>query len=91
MRNIDFLRNKPIAHRGLHNKELNIPENSISAFKEAIAKGLPIELDVHLLKDGKLVVFHDDNLNRMTGLNKKIKDCNYDEISAWKSSNFNRN
>ena len=91
MRNIDFLRNKPIAHRGLHNKELNIPENSISAFKEAIAKGLPIELDVHLLKDGKLVVFHDDNLNRMTGLNKKIKDCNYDEIKdLWLDKTVHR-
>ena len=75
-----FLTNTLIAHRGLHN-EL-IPENSLKAFKEAIKKKHTIEFDVHLLKDGNVVVFHDDNLQRMTGVNKKIKNTTYDEIKS---------
>ena len=89
MANLDFLKNKPIAHRGLFDKKVGIPENSIPAFEKAIEKGYPIELDVHLLKDGKVVVFHDDDLNRMTGINKKIKDCTYDEIKKLKLDKTN--
>lgn len=69
-----------IAHRGIHNN-LNVPENSIKSFKRAIDKNIPIELDIHLTRDDKLVVFHDDNLMRMTGTYKKIRNCNYDEIN----------
>ena len=67
-----------IAHRGLFNK--TYPENSIGAFKRCIKKGYPIEFDVHMLKDDSLVVFHDDNLKRMTGLDKDIKDLTYEEL-----------
>lgn len=67
-----------IAHRGLWNED--IPENSIPAFQKCLDSSIPIELDVHLLKDHTLVVFHDDNLKRMTGIDKEIKDCTYDEI-----------
>lgn len=67
-----------IAHRGLWNEEF--PENSMGAFKRSVDMDIPIELDVHLLKDKTLVVFHDDNLKRMTGIDKKIKDCTYEEI-----------
>lgn len=54
----------PIAHRGLHNDE--IPENSLLAFQKAVEKGLPIELDVRVIDDGTVIVFHDDTLGRMT-------------------------
>ncbi len=74
------LKNMKIAHRGLYNN-VDIPENSIKAFKKALLKNLPIELDVHLLKDNTLVVFHDNNLKRMTGIDKEIKDLTYDELS----------
>lgn len=67
------------AHRGIHNN-LNIPENSMKAFKRAIEKHTPIELDIHLTKDNKIVVFHDSNLKRMTGINKRIKNCTYSEL-----------
>ena len=70
--------NKPIAHRGLHD-EAN-PENSIPAFHAAIAFGFPIEMDVRLTKDGKLVVFHDDSLERMTGANLLVKDCSFEDL-----------
>ena len=54
-----------IAHRGLHTDKL--PENSLGAFENAIKNSYPIELDVHLLKDGTLAVFHDEVLSRVTG------------------------
>ncbi len=85
--NISFLKNNLIAHRGLHNN--TTPENSVFAFNEAIRNNYIIELDVHMLKDGSVVVFHDDNLKRMTGVDKKIKDTTYDEIKDLKLLNSN--
>ena len=67
-----------IAHRGYFDKY--IEENSMNAFVRCVEKNIPIELDVHLTKDKKVVVFHDYNLYRMTGINKNIEDCTYDEI-----------
>ncbi len=78
-----WLTNTPIAHRGYHCPK-EAPENSMAAFKRAIQEGFAIELDIHLLKDQQVVVFHDDNLNRMTGFSKKIIDCTWDEIRHLK-------
>ena len=83
MKKTNFLLERPIAHRGLHDIEKGIPENSLEAFKKAIKNNYIIELDVHLLKDGKVVVFHDDNLKRMTGIDALIKDKTYDEIKTF--------
>ena len=69
-----------IAHRGLFNNEEGIPENSLAAFKEAIKEGYAIELDVSLTKDKYVVVYHDLNLKRLTGLDKEINKCNLSEI-----------
>jgi glycerophosphoryl diester phosphodiesterase len=60
-----WLRQTPIAHRGLH--DARAPENSRAAFAAAIASGYAIELDVHLGTGDVLPVFHDDDLQRMTG------------------------
>ena len=79
------MKNKLIAHRGLHDKDT--PENSMGAFKKALEKDIAIEFDVHLLKDNKIVVFHDDNLKRMTGIDKKINELSYDEIKDIKLAN----
>lgn len=76
---IEEFKNKMFAHRGIYNN-ITVPENSIKAFKKAIDRDIPIELDVHILKDNTLVVFHDDNLKRMTGIDKDIKDMTYDEL-----------
>ncbi len=53
------------AHRGLHDAQ--VPENSLSAFRGAIAKGLGIECDVRKSSDGRAMVFHDKDLERLTG------------------------
>ena len=61
-----------IAHRGLHNDEF--PENSLGAFQNAVDNGYPVELDVHIIADGTLVVFHDNSLSRVTGKDGYIKN-----------------
>ena len=55
------------AHRGLHTADKSIPENSLAAFDAACRKGYGSELDVQLSSDGKVFVFHDDLLDRVTG------------------------
>lgn len=87
MKDLNFLKSNLIAHRGYHNKEIGIPENSMLAFIEAINNNYVIELDVHILKDGNVVVFHDNNLKRMTGINKLIKNTTYNEIKDIKLDN----
>ena len=76
-----------IAHRGIHNEA--IPENSMKAFSLALKKNIPIEFDVHILKDKNIVVFHDDNLKRMTNKDKFIKECTYEGIKDLKLKNTN--
>ncbi|HZH25949.1 MAG TPA: glycerophosphodiester phosphodiesterase family protein [Azospirillaceae bacterium] len=58
---------KPIAHRGLHNKAEGVIENTLSAAEAAVARGFPIELDLQLTGDEEAVVFHDFELDRLTG------------------------
>lgn len=83
MKDLEFLSRSLIAHRGYYNNKKGIPENSVMAFKKAIDNNYLIELDVRLTKDKKLVVFHDDNLKRVCGVNKKVKDLTYKELLKY--------
>jgi len=65
MPDIDWIVNTAIAHRGLHDDK--VPENSLLAFSKAIECGYVIELDVRLSSDEEVVVFHDNDLSRITG------------------------
>ncbi|EEB35243.1 glycerophosphodiester phosphodiesterase family protein [Anaerococcus hydrogenalis DSM 7454] len=66
------------AHRGFKSK---YPENTMLAFKKAYeAKADGIELDVHLSKDGKLVIIHDENLLRTCGVDGLVKDFSLKEL-----------
>ena len=80
--------NNKIAHRGMFDN-IKIPENSMKAFKKSLKYNYPIELDVQLTKDNILVVFHDDNLFRMTGVNKILEDLTFEEIRKLKLLNTN--
>lgn len=71
-----------LAHRGLFNNT-DIPENSLPAFKKAVENGYGMELDVQLSTDNQLVVFHDASLKRMTGIDKNLTDCSYDELLQY--------
>ena len=83
MKDLEFLSRSLIAHRGYYNNKKGIPENSVIAFKKAIDSNYLIELDVRLTKDKKLVVFHDDNLKRVCGVNKRVKDLTYKELLKY--------
>ena len=69
------------AHRGLHSSDRKIPENSLAAFRLAAKEGYGIELDVQLSKDGKVVVFHDDTLDRVCGVHARVDDLTWEELS----------
>lgn len=66
------------AHRGLHTSR--IPENSMSAFEYAARQGVGIELDIRPTRDGRIVVFHDDDLFRMCGVRRKVCDLTLSEL-----------
>lgn len=73
-------RGRNMAHRGLFSLDQSIPENSIPAFKKAVKNGYGMELDVQLSKDGKVVVFHDDTLQRMCGVDARVDDLTFKEL-----------
>ncbi|MDD7255592.1 glycerophosphodiester phosphodiesterase [Bullifex porci] len=79
---------KIIAHRGFSGI---YPENTMLAFKKAIEIGADgIELDVHLSKDGQVMIIHDEALKRTTGLDGVISDytrAELEKISAGKTKN----
>ena len=57
---------RPVAHRALHDAARGIIENTPSAVDAAIARNYAIEVDIQLTSDGEAVVFHDDDLDRLT-------------------------
>lgn len=80
-----WLFNRPTAHRGLWDEKL--PENSLDAFEQACIYNYPIEMDVQMSSDGYLMVFHDDNLKRMTGLDADIRDTDYITLKSLRLKN----
>ncbi|MDQ7260801.1 glycerophosphodiester phosphodiesterase family protein [Paracoccus sp. PS-1] len=74
----DFLR-LPVAHRGLHGP--GVPENSMAAFRAAIAAGYGIECDIQRASDGTALVFHDDDLPRLTGAEGLVSALGIDALS----------
>ena len=68
------------AHRGLHNIQRRVPENSILAFRYAIAGGFGAELDVRLTKDKRLVVAHDSYLDRLCGVHARVEEQTLPEL-----------
>lgn len=59
-----------------------MPENSLPAFRAAAEAGYAVEMDVHLTADDRLVVFHDDTLERMCGVQGVIDDFTLAELRA---------
>ena len=77
-----------IAHRGWSGK---YPENTMLAFRKAVEAGCDgIELDVHLSKDGEVMIIHDEALKRTSGMNGAVSEWTRSElekISAGKTFN----
>ena len=75
-----------MAHRGF---SAEAPENTLPAFQKCIDEGFSAaELDVQMLADGTIIVMHDDNLKRTTGLDKNVWEVTYDEIKNLDNGAF---
>ncbi len=71
---------RAIGHRGSAGTH---PENTLESFRAAAAMGAEyIELDVHMTRDGEIVVSHDDHLARTCGLERTIREMTYAEVAA---------
>lgn len=77
-----WLKERPVAHRGLHDGNRLVWENTLSAFRRAVETGHPIECDVHLTSDGEVIVFHDSDLKRLTGLEGFVHQKTLNEMKA---------
>ncbi len=75
---VSWLAGQDYAHRGLHGA--GAPENSISAFAEAISRGMGIECDVQKSADERAMVFHDWELDRLTGEKGPLSDRSSGEL-----------
>jgi len=82
MARLDWLTRRPIAHRGLHDLNHKCWENTLSAFDAAAKAGFAIECDVHLSADGVVLVFHDEELKRLTGEEGQIHQITAAEATA---------
>lgn len=68
------------AHRGFYEKDQSIPENTLRAFERAVENGYGVELDVQLTKDGEVVVFHDDTVDRETEFKGRVDSFTLEEL-----------
>lgn len=79
---LEKLKGWAYAHRGLHGN--GIPENSMAAFRAALAGGYGIELDIHLMKDGNLAVIHDASLKRTAGVDVQIEELTAEDLENYR-------
>lgn len=70
------------AHRGLHNKESGVPENSEKAFRLAVQHGFGVEFDLQLTQDKYVVVHHDHTLKRTCGEDVLVSDLTLGELRS---------
>lgn len=82
MASVEWIKDTPIAHRGLHDLNRARWENTLSAFEAAASAGYAIECDVHLSADGKALVFHDGELQRVTGQKGDISDVTAEQAKS---------
>ena len=75
------------AHRGLYDNNGPCPENSLAAFRAAKEAGYSVEFDVRYTADRHVVVFHDDTLKRMCGVDRRVDECTLDELQEYRLLN----
>jgi glycerophosphoryl diester phosphodiesterase len=81
MNKVSSTRKRLYGHRGARGRA---PENTVVAFAAALEDGAnALELDVRLTKDGVVVVFHDDDGQRMAGIPRRVDEVTFDEMRRW--------
>lgn len=85
---MSWLKEIPIAHRGLHTS--TAAENSLPAFGDAIDAGYCVEFDLRLCASGEIVVIHDANLKRVSGREGKVAELTLDELRDYELINGGR-
>ncbi|WP_136661139.1 glycerophosphodiester phosphodiesterase family protein [Nitratireductor sp. XY-223] len=73
---------RPIAHRGYHDMNNHIWENTRSAFARAVEAGFPIECDLQLSSDDVAMVFHDYDTQRLCGVEGVVREMTAAELTA---------
>lgn len=75
-----WLKDLPVAHRGYHDMNKAVWENSLSAFARAADAGFAIECDLQLSADSIPMVFHDDKLERVCGIKGDVRERTASEL-----------
>ena len=81
MSDLAWLTERPIAHRGFHDMNKTVWENTLSAFSRAVEAGFAIECDLQYVADGVPVVFHDDDLQRLCNMPGDVRSKTSAELA----------
>lgn len=80
MSQVDWIKDLPVAHRGYHDMNKQIWENTLSAFSRAIEADFAIECDIQLSSDSVPMVFHDHDLQRLCGIAGDVRERTASEL-----------
>ncbi|MCP4314520.1 MAG: glycerophosphodiester phosphodiesterase [Hyphomicrobiales bacterium] len=84
MSSTSWITETPIAHRGYHDMNKLVWENTHSAFARAIKSGFPIECDLQLSSDDVAVVFHDYETLQLCGVDGTVRDMPAEQLTSLK-------
>ncbi|WP_275790954.1 glycerophosphodiester phosphodiesterase [Pararhizobium gei] len=80
MTDLSWLTARPVAHRGYHDLNRTIWENTLTAFNRAVEHGFAIECDLQYTADSVPVIFHDDDMQRLCGIRGDIREKTAGEL-----------
>jgi glycerophosphoryl diester phosphodiesterase len=86
-RELAWLTARPIAHRGLHDPKAACIENTLAAFRAAMAEGYAIECDLQMSADGEAMVFHDGTLDRLMKAQGRLSARTSEELKTIEFKN----
>ena len=78
---LSWLTSQPIAHRGLYDPAEGAPENSLAAFRRAVARTIPFEFDVQCSADGCPIVWHDAKVKLPEGTVTSVPELSSNELT----------
>lgn len=76
----EWIKDIPVAHRGYHDQNKKVWENTLSAFSRAVEAGFAIECDIQLSSDSVPMVFHDHTLERLCGIAGDVREKSAAEL-----------